>query len=67
LHDPIGTDKEGSEITLIDMLGSEADDAVDAVQMRIKKSKIYKNLELLDEREKEVVREVNEKLSRLNH
>jgi RNA polymerase sporulation-specific sigma factor len=24
LHDPIGTDKEGNEITLIDILGSEA-------------------------------------------
>lgn len=23
LHDPIGTDKEGNEITLIDILGSE--------------------------------------------
>nr|WP_244209235.1 sigma factor [Paenibacillus ferrarius] len=32
LHDPIGTDKEGNEITLIDILGSEADDVVDAVQ-----------------------------------
>ena len=26
LHDPIGTDKEGNEITLIDILGSGADD-----------------------------------------
>ncbi len=55
LHDPIGTDKEGSEITLIGILGSEADDVVDAVQLSIKKSTINKNLEILDEREKEVV------------
>ncbi|MGV2788321.1 sigma-70 family RNA polymerase sigma factor, partial [Clostridium perfringens] len=33
LHDPIGTDKEGNEITLIDILGTEADDIVDAVQL----------------------------------
>ncbi|TYP71071.1 RNA polymerase sporulation-specific sigma factor [Paenibacillus methanolicus] len=26
LHDPIGTDKEGNEITLIDILGSEQGD-----------------------------------------
>ncbi|SDO38856.1 RNA polymerase, sigma 27/28 subunit, RpsK/SigK [Paenibacillus sp. yr247] len=55
LHDPIGTDKEGNEITLIDILGTEADDVVDKVQLKIEKSKIYRNLEILDEREKEVV------------
>ncbi|ADO57643.1 MULTISPECIES: RNA polymerase sporulation sigma factor SigK [Paenibacillus] len=55
LHDPIGTDKEGNEITLIDILGSEADDIVDKVQLKIEKSKIYRNLDILDEREKEVV------------
>nr|WP_256710973.1 sigma-70 family RNA polymerase sigma factor [Paenibacillus sp. FSL A5-0031] len=54
-HDPIGTDKEGNEITLIDILGTEADDIVDKVQLKIEKSKIYKNLDLLDDREKEVV------------
>ena len=54
-HDPIGTDKEGNEITLIDILGTEADDVVDKVQLKIEKSKIYKNLDILDDREKEVV------------
>ena len=55
LHDPIGTDKEGNEITLIDILGTEADDIADRVQLKIEKSKIYKNLDILDDREKEVV------------
>ena len=55
LHDPIGTDKEGNEITLIDILGTEADDVVDRVQLKIEKSKIYRNLDILDDREKEVV------------
>jgi RNA polymerase sporulation-specific sigma factor len=55
LHDPIGTDKEGNEITLIDILGSEADDVVDKVQLKIERSKIYQNLDILDEREREVV------------
>jgi RNA polymerase sporulation-specific sigma factor len=50
LHDPIGTDKEGNEITLIDILGSEADDVVEKVQLKIEKSKIYQNLEILDDR-----------------
>lgn len=39
LHDPIGTDKEGNEITLIDILGTEADDVVDRVQLKIEKAK----------------------------
>lgn len=39
LHDPIGTDKEGNEITLIDILGTEADDVVDKVQLKIEKAK----------------------------
>jgi RNA polymerase sporulation-specific sigma factor len=55
LHDPIGTDKEGNEITLIDILGTDTDDVVDKVQLKIEKSKIYRNLDILDEREKEVV------------
>jgi RNA polymerase sporulation-specific sigma factor len=55
LHDPIGTDNEGNEITLIDILGSEADDVADMVQLKIERSKIYRNLDILDEREREVV------------
>jgi len=56
LHDPIGTDKEGNEITLIDILGSEPDDVVEKVQLKIEKSKIYRNLDILDEREQEVIK-----------
>ncbi len=52
---PSDADKEGNEITLIDILGTEADDVVDKVQLKIEKSKIYRNLEILDDREKEVV------------
>ena len=56
LHAPIGTDKEGNEITLIDILGSESDDVAEMVQMKIEKSKIYAHLDILDEREQEVIR-----------
>ncbi|GIO35718.1 hypothetical protein J41TS12_05790 [Paenibacillus antibioticophila] len=52
LHDPIGTDKEGNEISLIDILGTDADDVVDKVQLKIEKSKIYRNLDILEYREK---------------
>ncbi len=42
LHDPIGSDKEGNEITLIDILGSGADDLLVTVDLNIEKSKIYR-------------------------
>ncbi len=49
LHDTTGTDKEGNEITLIDILGSDADDIVKEVDLKIEKSKIYRNLDILDD------------------
>ena len=54
LHDPIGTDKEGNEITLIDILGTKRT-MLEKVQLKIEKSKIYHNLDILDDREKEVI------------
>ncbi|WP_216829131.1 RNA polymerase sporulation sigma factor SigK [Alkalihalobacterium elongatum] len=55
LHDPIGTDKEGNEITLIDVLQEETDDIVDAIQLKMEKKQIYDYIHVLDEREKEVI------------
>jgi len=42
LHDSIGTDKEGNEITLIDILGNDIDDITDQVQLEMEKSKYIK-------------------------
>ena len=41
LHDPIGQDKEGNEISLIDVLKSESDDVIDMIQLKygIRKNK----------------------------
>ncbi|SDM83707.1 RNA polymerase, sigma 27/28 subunit, RpsK/SigK [Fictibacillus solisalsi] len=55
LHDPIGTDKEGNEITLIDVLKAETEDVVDAIQLKMQKKKIYDYIHVLDDREKEVI------------
>lgn len=55
LHDPIGTDKEGNEISLIDILQEDADDIVDILQAEMEKKQIYEYIHVLDEREKEVV------------
>jgi RNA polymerase sporulation-specific sigma factor len=55
LHDPIGKDKEGNEITLIDVLGSDADVIYEQVQLDMERVKLYEHLTILDDREKEVV------------
>ncbi|TLS53665.1 RNA polymerase sporulation sigma factor SigK [Paenibacillus antri] len=56
LHDPIGTDKEGNEISLIDILGTDPDTVGEQVELEIEKRKIYKHLDVLDEREQEVIK-----------
>ena len=55
LHDPIGQDKEGNEISLIDVLKSESEDVVDTIQLNMELEKVKKYIDILDEREKEVI------------
>lgn len=55
LHDPIGQDKEGNEISLIDVLKSESEDVIDTIQLNMELEKIKKYIEVLDNREKEVI------------
>ncbi|WP_044894718.1 RNA polymerase sporulation sigma factor SigK [Bacillus alveayuensis] len=55
LHDPIGQDKEGNEISLIDVLKSESEDIIDTIQLNMELEKIKKYIDILDEREKEVI------------
>ncbi|TYS86910.1 RNA polymerase sporulation sigma factor SigK [Rossellomorea aquimaris] len=54
-HDPIGQDKEGNEISLIDILKSESDDVIDTIQLSMELEKVRKYICVLDEREKEVI------------
>lgn len=55
LQDPIGQDKEGNEINLLDILKSEADDVVDTIQLNMELEKIREYINILDEREKGVI------------
>lgn len=56
LQDPIGIDKEGNEITLIDILGSEVDDIYDKVELKIAATKLYQLMEkVLKKREKMIL------------
>ncbi|MCR9038943.1 hypothetical protein QRX25_12535 [Bacillus sp. L381] len=55
LYDPIGQDKEGNEISLIDVLKSESEDVIDTIQLNMELEKVKKYIDILDDREKEVI------------
>lgn len=48
--------KKAMKSSLSTSSGTEADDVVQRVQLKTEKSKIYRNLFVLDEREQEVIR-----------
>ncbi|MFB5662149.1 RNA polymerase sporulation sigma factor SigK [Alteribacillus sp. HJP-4] len=55
LHDPIGSDKEGNEISLLDVLQEEGPDIADIVQLKVEKLQVKQYMTMLDVREKEVI------------
>jgi RNA polymerase sporulation-specific sigma factor len=55
LQDPIGTDKEGNEITLLDVLGTDADEVLDEVDKKILEAKLYDVILCLKKRERTVL------------
>ncbi|GAA0457250.1 RNA polymerase sporulation sigma factor SigK [Alkalibacillus silvisoli] len=55
LQDPIGHDKEGNEISLIDVLKSDQPDLTEKIQTAIEIEQIFQYIHLLDDREKEVI------------
>lgn len=46
LQDPIGIDKEGNEISLLDVLSSEEDSVIEIVENRIQVKKLYKEIDV---------------------
>ncbi|GEN46462.1 RNA polymerase sporulation sigma factor SigK [Alkalibacillus haloalkaliphilus] len=55
LQDPIGHDKEGNEISLIDVLKSDSPDLTEKIQTAIEIEQIFQYIHLLDDREREVI------------
>ena len=55
LHDPIGQDKEGNEISLIDILEAENDNIIEYIQLNMEIEKMQDYFSVLDNREKEVI------------
>lgn len=56
LHDPIGSDKEGNEINLLDILGTDPNEVVDKVDLKMETRKLYERMDkVLNPREKAIV------------
>ena len=55
LYDPIGFDKEGNEICLIDVVKDEEKDINDVIIQQLAIEKIDKNLDALTERERDII------------
>lgn len=56
LQDPIGVDKEGNEISLMDVLSSEEDSIVEVVENRMQVKKLYSKINVcLKSREKIII------------
>ena len=56
LQDPLGTDREGNEISLLDILGTEPDEVFDCVESRLQLSQIAREVyEVLSDREQVVM------------
>ncbi|MEQ6375825.1 RNA polymerase sporulation sigma factor SigK [Bacillaceae bacterium S4-13-58] len=55
LHDPIGQDKEGNEIHLMDILKADNEDVIDHILLSMELEKLKKYLSILDKREKQVI------------
>ena len=55
LQDPIGVDKEGNEISLIDVMGTESDIVEDEVESRFEQQRLREKMKKLSRREKHVL------------
>jgi len=55
LHEPVGVDKDGNEITLIDILGSDPEKVFDEVELILLEEKLKRVLKKLKSRERKVL------------
>lgn len=55
LYDPIGADREGNEITLMDILSSDQDEVLERVVLNIDRGKLAERFHCLSPRERTVL------------
>jgi RNA polymerase sporulation-specific sigma factor len=63
LQDPIGIDKEGNEISLLDILGTETDTVLDEVEKKLQTGKLYKIMDRVLKKRERIVLELRYGLS----
>ena len=63
LQDPIGMDKEGNEITLIDILGTDPDSVTDQVELKLQVRKLREKMQSVLKKREQIVLEMRYGLS----
>lgn len=58
LQDPIGIDREGNEIALIDVIGNEAESVVEEVELKMQVKRLYNKMKLVLKNREKVVLEL---------
>ncbi len=56
LQDPIGVDKEGNEITLLDILGTDSEHVLDQVTLTLDKDRLRQVIQTLKPREAQILK-----------
>lgn len=56
LNEPIGTDKEDNDLTLMDILATDAESTSDQVESKLEQEKLYRKLMHLSSREQQVLK-----------
>lgn len=55
LNEPVGADKEGNEITLLDVLEAEKEDVIESLTLKENIQKLYQEVKKLPEPEKTIL------------
>ena len=55
LYEPIGTDKNGNQLSLIDVLGTDPETVISAVSGEFEKNRLWKKINTLNGQEKKVI------------
>lgn len=56
LQEPIGVDKEGNEVSLLDLLSRSDEEISEALEVKEESQELYNIIRVLDEKEKYVIR-----------
>jgi len=55
LYDPIGVDKEGNEVTLLDLLGSSGEEVYESVEDKEERANLLSKMDILEDKERYVL------------